>query len=49
MYDDDNTNFSYSFTDEPNVVHLLFNDALSESAPNKFVVKGDIFAFLLNH
>jgi len=37
-YDDEITNFSYSFTDEPNVVHLLFNDSLSDSVPNKFTI-----------
>ena len=39
-YDDEITNFSYSFTDEPNVVHLLFNDSFSDSVPNKFTITG---------
>ena len=49
-YDDEITNFSYSFTDEPNLVHLLFNDSLSDSVPNKFTITGlylNLLSYLL--
>ena len=46
-YDDEITNFSYSFTDEPNLVHLLFNDSLSDSYSPTYVHSSRITIYII--